>query len=198
MNRRLRVRIRLRRWPGLGTLLLMYLLLVVALACLAWAGTAPAASAAQPRLVDSGLRSFYLTPLQYDGAHARRACASGYHMASLWELVDPSILRYDTLLGLTRDDSGQGPPSTGGWVRTGGPRRGIGGAGEVNCEGWTTASASLMGTTIHLPVIWDIGDQDLGPWGVGTGLCSGWTYVWCVSDVGPYYVYLPLVQDGHS
>ena len=32
-------------------------------------------------------------------------------MASMWEIHDPSDLRYDTDLGLTLADSGSGPPS---------------------------------------------------------------------------------------
>jgi hypothetical protein len=46
-------------------------------------------------------------------------------MASMWEISDPSNLRYDTQLGVTTADSGFGPPAGTsfvaffGWVRTG-------------------------------------------------------------------------------
>ncbi len=57
------------------------------------------------------------------------------------------ILRYDTALGLTQDDSGFGPPSGSqvqGWIRTG--HASYGGdefshfAGQVNCLTWTSDS----------------------------------------------------------
>ncbi len=56
-------------------------------------------------------RKFYLTGSPVDGAAASGACATGYHMASLWEIFDPSGLDYNTSLGMTLEDSAQGPPS---------------------------------------------------------------------------------------
>lgn len=64
-------------------------------------------------------RKFYLTRTGYTGARALSACTAGYHMASLWEIHDPSNLRYDTELGFVQDDSGFGPPIEFGWIRTG-------------------------------------------------------------------------------
>jgi hypothetical protein len=64
-------------------------------------------------------RKFYLTQDGYDGSQALSACAQGYHMASLWEILDPSNLSYDTSLGATVADSGSGPPNGSGWIRTG-------------------------------------------------------------------------------
>ena len=55
-------------------------------------------------------RSFYLTKTTHTGAQALAACAEGYHMASLWEILNPSNLRYDTELGVVVGDSGFGPP----------------------------------------------------------------------------------------
>ena len=34
-------------------------------------------------------RSFYLTMTGHDGNDVLTACAAGYHMASMWEIVDP-------------------------------------------------------------------------------------------------------------
>ena len=56
-------------------------------------------------------RKFYLTQTGFTGSQALTACANGYHMASLWEILDPSNLRYNTTLGFTTQDSGFGPPS---------------------------------------------------------------------------------------
>jgi hypothetical protein len=54
-------------------------------------------------LANKGRRKFYVTPTLHDGAHALSACATGYHMASLWEIHDTSNLTYDTDLGVTQD-----------------------------------------------------------------------------------------------
>src|SRR5262245_7913813 len=44
---------------------------------------------------------FYLSTDTFDGAHALAACSQGFHMASLWEIFDPTNLKYDTTLGQT-------------------------------------------------------------------------------------------------
>jgi hypothetical protein len=54
--------------------------------------------------------NFYLTKTTHNGGQALTACAAGYHMASIWEIHDPSSLRYSTVYGFTEDDSGLGPP----------------------------------------------------------------------------------------
>ena len=41
-------------------------------------------------LADKGPRKFYLTKTEHNGAQALSACAPGYHMASLWEIHDPT------------------------------------------------------------------------------------------------------------
>jgi len=59
---------------------------------------------------EAGGRKFYLTRGVFSGADALKACAKGYHMASLWEIFDVSTLRYNDKLGATSDDSGSGRP----------------------------------------------------------------------------------------
>jgi hypothetical protein len=68
----------------------------------------------------TGQRQYYLSKNIARGHQPTTACATGYHMASLWEIADPSNLLYNTTLGRTRADSGLSP-TTGdtGWVRTG-------------------------------------------------------------------------------
>src|SRR5207245_10636606 len=63
------------------------------------------------RIPANGRRRFYLTNESFQGNQAITACASGYHMASRFEILDVSVLQYDTGKGLTTDDSGAGPPS---------------------------------------------------------------------------------------
>src|SRR4029453_19290226 len=81
-------------------------------------------------------RRFYLTlDNSFNGAHALQACTTGFHMASVWEISVTSSLRYDTTLGKTRADSGEGPPSdTYGWVRTGYDSNQQSVAGGGNCN----------------------------------------------------------------
>ena len=73
-------------------------------------------------------QKFYLTKDSFQGGQALTACAKPFHMASLWEILDPSNLKYDTGRGYINDDSGSGAPANViGWIRTGGPASGAGG-----------------------------------------------------------------------
>ena len=130
----------------------------------------------------TGMRQFYLTEAEVVGNQPLTACAAGYHFASLWEIADPSNLRYNTVLGYTRSDSGQGPPAgTWGWVRTG-YVSGDADMGQANCNSWTSISGLLRGTYAQLPTLWTGGYEDLGVWTFGTDLCSGDHYAWCIED----------------
>ena len=116
---------------GLVGLLALALLMAALLGYLAWgqreaAASGPQASLdhardrpldhaqAKPLAQSSGLRGYYLTKSSYGPSRilTAPACASGYHFASLWEIMDPSNLKYNTDLGYTMDDSGQGPPTS--------------------------------------------------------------------------------------
>ena len=130
-------------------------------------------------------RKFYLTETQYDGAHALSACARGYHMASLWEIWDPSNLRYNTDLGLKSDDSGLGPPSEEvGWIRTGSPAGVSGPPGKGNCNLWTEGDPiKAGGTVVWLSGSWNSADSvyPVSPWIPSFGGCIP-RPVWCVQD----------------
>ena len=71
-------------------------------------------------------------------------------MASRWEINDPTGLRYDTELGITRADSGFGPPTDFlGWIRTG--DRGCQCRHRYgNCNAWMSADAADFGTRLLL------------------------------------------------
>ncbi len=131
-----------------------------------------------------GARSYYLTRTAHDGNEALTACAAGFHMASLWEIFDPTQLRYDRTLGLTRDDSGWGPPSGYGWIRTGG--------GTVpdssqfatpNCNAWTSdggfheGTAASLTSALHLNLT-----SAVAPWNATVAVCHESAHVWCVQD----------------
>jgi hypothetical protein len=168
---------------GLVALLALALLTAAFLGYLAWGRDEAAASGSQiPLAASSGMRQYYVTKTYSVGADAADACASGYHMASLWEIMDPSSLKYNTDLGDTRSDSGQGPPSDKqGWVHTGYAGTTSNTPGWGNCNAWTSSEVLDYGTWAWLPSRWDSG-QDIHVWEVGMQGCWLNAYVWCVED----------------
>jgi hypothetical protein len=212
MNRRVRLRIRYDRRSGLVALLVSAVLVAALLGYLAWGRDEVTASGPQaPMTASAGLRGYYLTQGTYNGADAdgtdgngAGVCAEGYHFASLWEILDPSILKYNTGLGMVRDDSGQGPPTlpfVGGWVRTGFGRSGSTTPGVGNCDGWDSSSDSDWGTLARLPSDWTAG-QDIHVWQVDTTTCNTAVLVrvWCVADdvAVSAPLYLPLILKNGS
>ena len=132
----------------------------------------------------AGMRQYYLTENDdYQGADADTACASGYHMASLWEILDTSNLKYNSDLGRTREDSGQGPPNQSiGWIRTGyGDGSTMISPGASNCRNWSVSVDPYRGTYAYLDYSWDNG-ADIGPWEFATLNCPGRIRVWCIED----------------
>jgi len=129
-------------------------------------------------------RAFYLTRTEHLGSQALAACAAGYHMASLWEIHDPSNLRYNGQLGHTTGDAGSGPPTSYfGWVRTGFDAS-LGGQspGAANCGGWTSASGTVLGTVVGLQWLWDADGKAISPWGALPTACDAESRVWCAQD----------------
>jgi hypothetical protein len=128
-------------------------------------------------------RRFYLTQTTPNGSQALTACAVGYHMAALYEILDPSNFKYDTQLGLIRDDSGSGPPTNvTGWIRTGSAANGSGQPGFGNCNAWTSASLTDSGTAVALSIDFD-SVQVISPWVAVTPTCSSaGIRVWCAQD----------------
>jgi hypothetical protein len=124
-------------------------------------------------------RPFYLTKNKVKGNQATTACATGYHMASLFEIYDVSVLQYDTSLGIVNGDSGSGPPSRAtdqddgfGWVRTGSlttpAPNSLGGlSGVANCSAWHSGAPADHGSVIELNSVWHRftpGDVIQGVW----------------------------------
>jgi len=159
-------------------------------------GSSPSLSA------DSGMRHFYLTRASHNAVQAPTACAPGYHFASLWEIVDPSSLRYNTALGATSSDSGAGPPTATpifaalriahGWVRTGATSGTIDTPGQANCISWQSDYEFYWGTVANLPSNWTGGEQDMGVWNTEVRTCDTPVRVWCVQDDSVWRVYLPV------
>lgn len=170
---------------GLVAVLIGCLLVVALLGYLAWGREQVAASGSQaPLAASTALRQYYLTKgYLYDGSAADDACDSGYHMASLWEILDTSNLKYNTDKGTALDDSGDGPPAAplGGWVRTGYISSTVDIAGQANCGNWTSNDDSHYGTFASLNQNWTA-VQGIHVWYAGTGICDYPGKVWCVED----------------
>jgi hypothetical protein len=101
------------------------------------------------------IRGYYLTKNTITGSKVLTACATGYHFASIWEILNTSDLHYNTTLGRSNANSGLGAPSISytldrsvidapiGWIRTGG-------ALDANCKNWTSNSATDQGSAAGL------------------------------------------------
>jgi hypothetical protein len=97
-------------------------------------------------------RRFYLTTGSFPGNHQANICAVGFHMASLWEILDPSSLTYDTQLG------------------------------QTNCAAWTTASSGAQGSVASLRPEWTQSPIRISPWVTESRTCSSSIRAWCVQD----------------
>ena len=129
--------------------------------------------------------AFYLTQERVEGNQALTACAAGYHMASMWEILAPSNLRYDTTLGVMEEDAGFGPPvSRFGWVRTGHTASTVEVEGVGNCNAWTSNAADDRGTAVLLRAIWrpETAVSVISPWSAAAGGCRSQLPVWCVQE----------------
>jgi hypothetical protein len=150
----------------------------------------------------SGVRQYYLSRTLVQANEARSVCADGYHFASIWEITDPSALKYNTSLGLSGPDSGGGPPTvisfmgspltTRGWVRTGFSYSVSDTPGQANCGNWVSNYSFYWGTVANLPSNWTSSEQDFGVWNVGVNTCETNLWVWCVQDDSIWRVFLPL------
>ncbi len=146
------------------------------------------ASNPQAETATSSQPLFYLTTVTKNGSEADGndnngggVCAEGYHFASMWEIVDPSNLEYNSTSGLVNPDNGSGPPSGAvGWVRTG-YISASDTAGKANCTVWNSDSDQVQGTVAGLSTTWESA-KDLLVWDVSTSACNTSTYVWCVED----------------
>ena len=193
MRRKVRLQVRYRRRAHLVlSVVALAVLLASLLGALLWK---PPPASASPTLAGSPITlQYYLTDDLYSADQALSACAPGYHMASLWEILDTSNLHYNTSLGRTSDDSGHGPPYGSGWIRTG-ASSGSGGPGTANCQAWTSSLSADIGTTVSLASDWTAGEEDLLGWAADSTNCSLKRSVWCV---GLYKVFLPLILRAYS
>jgi hypothetical protein len=144
----------------------------------------------------AGDLTYYLTNGAVAGNGPVTACDKGYHMASLWEVLNISTLTYDARRGFTSEDSGSGPPAAEfGWIRTGNVAGNdsthISGtiAGKANCKAWATAASNTNGTAVELFDIWRTPSDQIGtpatitsPWAATIFSCDTALPVWCIQD----------------
>ena len=132
-----------------------------------------------------GGRHVYLTAANYSTDEALTACGAGYHMASLWEILDVSNLVYDGGHpdAFVRNDSGEGPPSNWyGWIRTGYVSSGSTTAGQGNCQAWSSTDGADEGTAVRLAAAWETPPGEIATWDANAFACSLIAPVWCVED----------------
>jgi hypothetical protein len=182
MNKEKNIR-KLDLYPSRSTAIWITLFFISAalLGYLTWGPSQAAAEEpAAPSAPYASLRQYYLTTSPSSATGAMTACASGYHLASLWEILDTSILDYNNNLGYNQGDSGSGPPTYLGWIQTGHIHSGSAIPGMASCEYWSSNSSGLYGTLAQLPVNW-IGTY-LHLWDSQTAQCNESYHVWCVED----------------
>ncbi len=133
---------------------------------------------------------YYLTKNSFTGGDAITACDSGFHMASLFEIRDPSNLQYANRSAAAYDSlvDGQrlGPPSNHmGWVLSGGyPPSGF----EYDCGDFRDNRDNRSGTTLSLNDWFEAGMEQTAStlnilWQVARMSCSQPEPVWCVEDL---------------
>lgn len=140
------------------------------------AGKLPSSTAPQ--------RGYYLTKDNFDGSQPLSACAAGYHMASLWEIHEPSDLRYNESLGLTLGDGGP-PTQTSGWIRLGFPADQNYSCSIDLTNPWTSNSSLQKGATAFLaPPYYVLTEATVvdQTWGTLQQACDVARKVWCVQD----------------
>ena len=114
MNNVIRVVIRITH-PWAGTLLLICFLVGLTLSASVIAPELRSSQQVFPAaafIPSTAGRHFYVTYATYAPGTAPTACSAGYHMASVWEILDMSDLAYDYNQpdAKTVADSGFGPP----------------------------------------------------------------------------------------
>jgi len=153
----------------------------------------------RPATVNTGVqvkpKMYYLTRDQVNGDQATDACSTGFHMASIFEILGTSNLEYATGLPgafsdlVSLDDQGDGPSTIDfGWARTGYEST-VANAGTIpdtstaDCNNWSAHSANTWGTVARL---YDnkAAKQMNSEWvGVCARLCDQAYHVWCVENM---------------
>jgi hypothetical protein len=141
--------------------------------------------AATKAYVDAAVapKQYYVTTTVGNAPTALTACAAGYHFATLPEIFNMTLLKYNTTLGATQVDSGNGPPAgLAGWIRTGYSSNTSNTPGNGNCAVWTSVSAAQYGTILQLQVSWNTAGATIDPFIASAVGCDSSRRTWCVED----------------
>jgi hypothetical protein len=180
-----------------GTILLLLAMLLLIQAARALASQLPAENEpAETFLYLVGQpRHFYVSMTNVSGDDAINSCADGYHLASVWEILDVTDLVYasDHAAAKLLTDQGSGPAAGWwGWARTGGAASVANVAGRANCNAWASSTSGEYGTLVRLNPDWTDSATTISSWEAQTWSCAGTAPVWCVSD--PVFgVWLPTM-----
>ena len=127
-------------------------------------------------------RKFYLTRTNHTGASADTACAAGFHLASPFDILDPTVLDYDSSLGDTSDPRGGPPTGSSGWAHSSTQPSTLNLAGIASCDNWSSSSSSHYGSVVQLQASWTAPATVISPWHGGTWNCASIAPAWCVED----------------
>jgi hypothetical protein len=127
-------------------------------------------------------RMYYATTSGVQGSAALTACATGYHMAALFEMHQPANLQYNSALGSTSGDGGGPPTGLSAWIRTGFSTFSTNTPGVGSCGGWTSNSNSDFGSRVSLLVDWTSSPTNIAPWSADTQTCDLPNSVWCLEN----------------
>jgi hypothetical protein len=140
-------------------------------------------------------KMYYLTVTSFTGGDAITACDSGFHMASISEIQDPSNLQYTVYYSIVAlvdspsfDQASDRFPDHTGWVRTEADSL----TGLVNnCDVGMSSSDQQSGTTMTRRSLWGENnghslyeESDPAAWwqSTQTASCSQPEPVWCVEN----------------
>lgn len=126
------------------------------------------------------VRQFLKSMSQGQADQATAACPSGFHMASLFDIMDPSAFSY---AGTKFVDTGEGPQTQlPAWIRTGSVfSETVDIIGRANCNSWTSNSPEHFGTVASLG--WDNNlTMERFPWNVAVFPCDSFLPSWCAED----------------
>jgi hypothetical protein len=128
----------------------------------------------------AGAKKYFVTVDSFAGDAVLDACGKGFHMATLWEILDVTQLKYDAARGLVLGDSGSGPPAElVGWVRTGTVAFAGNNVGFANCNAWTSNQIMDYGSAVELDAHWELPAVTTSPWSHIALTCETTLPVWC-------------------
>ncbi len=174
MNNVIRITIRISHpWPGMLLLICFLVSLTLSASVIAPNMRSSQQMIQATTFVPPAGRNFYVTYTTYTPTTAQSACLPGYHMASLWEILDVSELTYDfdyqSFPSKTVPDSGFGPPSNWyGWVRTGNDASATARRGPATARIGPAIPLAITAAWCPFRILWQTAPGDISSWDATT------------------------------